>query len=84
MEPFKRRLNIRLEGGLGSGTIRVAVSDLNRDGKLDIVAVNSDSNNISVLLGNGDGTFADAGKLRDDWHCADLSRNRRREWRRQA
>ncbi len=36
---------------------QVLVADMNRDGKLDIVA--SESNQIvSVLLGNGDGTFA--------------------------
>ena len=31
--------------------------DLNGDGKRDIVVVNHDSNDISVLLGKGDGTF---------------------------
>ncbi len=46
--------------GSGSGTVQVAISDLNGDGKLDIVAVNEYSHNISVLLGNGNGTFAPA------------------------
>jgi CSLREA domain-containing protein len=32
--------------------------DLNADGKLDLVTANSNSNNISILLNNGDGTFA--------------------------
>jgi hypothetical protein len=35
----------------------VAVGDLNGDGHLDIVTVNSSANSLSLLLGNGDGTF---------------------------
>src|SRR5262249_24550309 len=35
----------------------VAVGDFNRDGKLDLAVANPGSNTISVLLGNGDGTF---------------------------
>src|SRR5215469_13773812 len=36
----------------------VALADLNRDGKLDLVVVSLDSNQtVSVFLGNGDGTF---------------------------
>ncbi len=33
------------------------MGDFNGDGKLDLVVTNSNSNTISVLLGNGDGTF---------------------------
>jgi hypothetical protein len=40
--------------------IEVAVADLNGDGKLDLAVANADSNNISVLMGNGDGTFQPA------------------------
>jgi hypothetical protein len=36
------------------------VGDFNGDGKLDLVVVNSGSNNASVLLGNGDATFQTA------------------------
>ena len=35
-----------------------AVGDFNGDGKLDIAATNSSSNTVTVLLGNGDGTFS--------------------------
>jgi hypothetical protein len=35
----------------------VAAGDLNGDGKPDLVVVNNESNDIAVLLGNGDGTF---------------------------
>lgn len=40
--------------GAGGGPRAVAVTDLNRDGKLDLVSAGS---MVWVLLGNGDGTF---------------------------
>jgi hypothetical protein len=33
------------------------ITDLNADGKLDVVTTNSGTNSVSVLLGNGNGTF---------------------------
>jgi hypothetical protein len=47
----------------GSGGVfarSIAVADLNRDGKLDVVVANGDSNTVGVLLGNGDGTLRPA------------------------
>src|SRR5439155_1700338 len=52
----------------GSGPVAVAVGDFNRDGKLDLAVAdygsgchgylcNTSSTTVSVLLGNGDGTF---------------------------
>jgi hypothetical protein len=35
----------------------VATGDFNGDSKLDLATANTDSNSVSVLLGNGDGTF---------------------------
>jgi Bacterial Ig-like domain (group 3)/FG-GAP-like repeat/FG-GAP repeat len=43
----------------GNGAVAAVIDDVNGDGKLDIVSV-SDTQQISVLLGKGDGTFAAA------------------------
>lgn len=43
--------------GAGSGPFSVATGDFNGDGKLDLAVANFASNNVSVLLGKGDGTF---------------------------
>jgi len=45
---------------VGSAPLRVAVGDLNRDGILDLAVANTNSNNVSILLGNADGTFQPA------------------------
>ena len=50
----------RSDLGVGTNPLAVVAGDFNRDGKLDLVVANSGSNNASVLLGNGDGTFLDA------------------------
>jgi hypothetical protein len=56
----------------GTDTEGIAVGDLNGDGVLDLVATNSDyygygqNSSLSVLLGNGDGTFQPAMTLPSD------------------
>jgi hypothetical protein len=42
---------------VGSPPSYVATADFNGDGKPDLIVANFSSNNISVLLGKGDGTF---------------------------
>jgi len=41
----------------GDGPLSVTSGDFNGDGHLDLAAANELTNNISILLGNGDGTF---------------------------
>jgi hypothetical protein len=45
---------------IGSGTmpVAIAIGDFNRDSKPDLTIANEGANNISVLIGNGNGTFA--------------------------
>jgi uncharacterized repeat protein (TIGR01451 family) len=45
---------------VGNGPSAVVVGDFNGDGKLDLAVANAGSNSVSVLLGNGDGTFQTA------------------------
>jgi hypothetical protein len=46
------------DSGNGNGCpVFVAVGDFNRDGKLDLAVANANAANVSVFLGNGDGTF---------------------------
>ena len=42
---------------VGASPVDIAVGDLNGDGKVDALVANNGSNNLSTLLGNGDGTF---------------------------
>ena len=48
------------QAGPESGAPYIAVGDFNGDGKADLAALNYNSNTVSVLLGNGDGTFQTA------------------------
>jgi hypothetical protein len=41
----------------GNGPNSIAIADFNVDGNIDIAVSNALSNNVSILLGNGDGTF---------------------------
>jgi len=45
---------------VGSRPQNTVLGDFNNDGKLDLAATNVNDNTISVLLGNGDGTFLQA------------------------
>ncbi len=42
---------------VGGNPFSVAIGDVSGDGKPDLVTANSFSNTVSILLGNGDGTF---------------------------
>src|ERR1043166_6832002 len=44
----------------GMEAINIAMGDFNGDGRQDLVVANYASNNVSILLGNGDGTFSSA------------------------
>ncbi len=53
------------DGGVNS----VAAADFNGDGKIDVVAVRYGGRTVSVLLGNGDGTFQES----VDYACGDFA-----------
>ncbi len=57
---FEPMFDTPLSCEVGSWPSSVCAGYLNGDGYGDLVAANDNSDNISVLLGNGDGTFAGA------------------------
>jgi len=59
---FQTAVNFALESA--SAPISIAVGDFNKDGISDIVTVNNASQNISVLLGNGAGSFGTASNFK--------------------
>jgi hypothetical protein len=42
---------------VGPSPLSMVADDFNGDGRMDLVAANQNTNNLSVFLGNGDGTF---------------------------
>ncbi len=52
---FKAAVNYATGSGTFPGS--VAIADVNGDGKPDLATANEHSNTVSVLLGNGNGTF---------------------------
>jgi type II secretory pathway component GspD/PulD (secretin) len=48
----------RTDYPVGNGPISVAIADFNKDGHPDLAVANQTDGTISILLGNGDGTFA--------------------------
>src|SRR5262249_20185023 len=46
------------QAAAGSNPLGAIALDLNGDGKLDLVEANYATNNVSVLIGHGNGTFA--------------------------
>jgi hypothetical protein len=57
LDEFTTPQNKTLFFSAGNGPSEVAVADLDRDGTPDLVVTDALSNTVSVLLGNGDGTF---------------------------
>jgi FG-GAP-like repeat len=51
-------LRLTPDAEAASGPTSIAMGDIDRDGMLDLAVANHLSSDVSVLLGNGDGTFA--------------------------
>jgi hypothetical protein len=47
----------RTDVTVGARPVSIAVADFNEDGHLDLAVLNQTGNTVSILLGNGDGTF---------------------------
>src|SRR4028118_8451 len=57
---FGPATNLNTNSPTNLDTRSVAVGDFNKDGNSDLVTANNASDNVSLLLGNGDGTFGAA------------------------
>ncbi|MEG4488454.1 DUF4347 domain-containing protein [Microcoleus sp. D2_18a_B4] len=57
---FSAATNLNTSPPTGLNTWSVAVGDFNKDGNSDLVTANNATNNVSLLLGNGNGTFGAA------------------------
>ena len=57
-ERLERRILLsQVQNPVGINPFSSVSGDFNRDGALDVVTANEGSNDVSILLGNGDGTF---------------------------
>ncbi len=56
-QPFTSVSFGKLSFGVGASPAFITAADLNGDGRLDLVVADDNSSAVSVLLGNGDGTF---------------------------
>jgi hypothetical protein len=54
---FKPQVSYSTTGGNNTGPTAITTGDFNGDGKLDLAVTNQGNNSVSILLGNGDGTF---------------------------
>ena len=68
----------------GNRPVSVAVGDFNGDGVEDLAVANGSSNNISVLLGNGDGSFQPATSFRTGKETSSLVECVKEKFRAQA
>ena len=50
----------RVDFDVGTGPFSVESRDVNNDGVIDLASANCTSNDVSILLGNGNGTFQPA------------------------
>ncbi|MEG4201841.1 FG-GAP-like repeat-containing protein [Microcoleus sp. Pol12A5] len=60
-------------GDVGEGLSNILVADFNKDGKPDIATANYDTNNISILLGTGTGSFGTANNFNIGFMPIDLA-----------
>src|SRR5262245_42780178 len=60
------------QSAVGTGPLSLAAADFNKDGKLDLVVIRGTAgtywnNSMSIVLGNGDGTFKAPTALSSTW-----------------